>query len=349
MPSLAHPNRIAVVFCQNLNLGRSVSSAATAAKLGDFFQYAIDRPVSLQRQKSALLPIIGKDVEASRVSIYNESVQAKFPLLGLRFKNTSGMHLMQGPVTVFEGSAYAGDARVMDLQPNEERLVSYAMDLGTEVNAVPSTENGRILMVKAVAGVIETRVKNRQVKTYTIKNRNDAERTVLLEHPVDNAYTLVGDKPKESASDVYRFELKVAAAATKALTVTQERDDRVDYTIGTSNDEQIRWIVSLPFGSEKVKAGLKRAMDLRLAKSKTTTELAEVRRQLASILEDQTRMRANVKELPTGSDIHKRLLKKFDEQETQIEKHRADIKKLEGTEHTQDVAFRDYLAGFDAE
>ena len=77
-------------------------AAATAAKMGDFFQYAIDRPVSLQRQKSALLPIVGKDVEASRVSIYNERVQAKFPLLGLRLVNTTGMHLMQGPVTVFE-------------------------------------------------------------------------------------------------------------------------------------------------------------------------------------------------------------------------------------------------------
>jgi len=38
-----------------------------------------------------------------------------------------------------------------------------------------------------------------------------------------------------------------------------------------------------------------------------------------------------------------------DEQETQIEKYRADIKKLEGVEHTQDVAFRAYLAGFSAE
>ena len=31
-------------------------------------------------------------------------------MLGLRLKNTTGSHLMQGPVTVFEGSAYAGDA-----------------------------------------------------------------------------------------------------------------------------------------------------------------------------------------------------------------------------------------------
>src|SRR5262249_54610809 len=86
----------------NLELGRSVSSAASASKLGDFFQYALDRPVSLPRQKSALLPIVGKDVQAQRVSIYNERTQARFPLLGLRFKNTSGLHLMQGPITVFE-------------------------------------------------------------------------------------------------------------------------------------------------------------------------------------------------------------------------------------------------------
>src|SRR5205085_4534118 len=119
---------------RRMDLGQSVNAAASAAKLGDFFQYALNKPVSLPRQKSALLPIVGKDVEASRVSIYNERVQAKFPLLGLRFKNTSGLHLMQGPVTVFEGSNYAGDAQIQDLQPKEERLVSYAIDLGTEVS-----------------------------------------------------------------------------------------------------------------------------------------------------------------------------------------------------------------------
>src|SRR5262249_37297830 len=133
----------------NLELGRSVSSAASASRLGDFFQYALDRPVSLARQKSALLPIGGKDVEARRVSIYNERTQARFPLLGLRFKNTSGLHLMQGPITVFEGSRYAGDARVLDLQPGEERLISYAVDLGMEVDPKVEPSVGRLVQVKA--------------------------------------------------------------------------------------------------------------------------------------------------------------------------------------------------------
>src|SRR5262249_41789124 len=52
-------------FQPGMDLGRSVSSAATAAKLGDYFQYAIDKPVSLPRQKSALLPIVTKEVEAA--------------------------------------------------------------------------------------------------------------------------------------------------------------------------------------------------------------------------------------------------------------------------------------------
>src|SRR5207253_4457676 len=142
---------------EKMKLGDSgVSTMATATKLGDFFQYSIDKPVSLPRQKSAMLPIVNKDVEGARVSIYNERTQAKFPLLGLKFKNTSGLHLMQGPITVFEGSNYAGDARILDLQPNEERLLSYAVDLGTEVNPVPIHDGGRITHVKVVRGVLHT-------------------------------------------------------------------------------------------------------------------------------------------------------------------------------------------------
>src|SRR5438270_9623331 len=153
---------------ETLDLGKSVGTAATASKLGDYFQYAIDHAVNLPRQKSALLPIVGKDVEGERVSIYNERTHAKFPLLGLIFKNTTGMHLTQGPITVYEGGTYAGDARILDLQKDERRLLSYAIDLGTEVQAVPHSDNGRITSIKAVKGIIYTTTKVKDSKTYTI-------------------------------------------------------------------------------------------------------------------------------------------------------------------------------------
>jgi hypothetical protein len=330
--------------------GGGARSVASAAKLGDFFQYSIDKPVSLPRQKSAMLPIVNKDVEGTRVSIYNEWTQAKFPLLGLKLKNTSGLHLMQGPITVFEGSNYAGDARILDLQPNEERLLSYAVDLGTEVNPVPSSDNGRITKVKAVKGVIWTETKVRESKTYTVVNRNDQERVVLVEHPVRNEFKLVDTiKPTETASDFYRFEVKVAPGKTETLTVTEERVVGENVQISDRSDDQIRFFINQTASSQKVKDGLKKALELKWEFEKTRREIGELERQLKTITDDQTRLRANLREMPSTAAAYKRYLEKFDQQETQIEEFQASIKKLQGVEHEQKKKFDDFLADFSAE
>jgi hypothetical protein len=309
----------------------------------------IDRPVTLPRQKSALLPIVGKDVEATRVSIYNEGAQAKFPLLGLRFKNTSGLHLVQGPITVFEGSSYAGDAQIHDLQPKEERLISYAIDLGTEVSPAPAEGNGRITHLKAVKGVLTTTTKLVESRLYTAKNRSEQERTLLIEHPVRHDFKLVDCKPQETADDVYRFELKLPSGATKTLTVKEERLIDSVVSIASQSDEQIRLLLRETVASEAMKKGLQRAMDLRWAVEKTRREAPELKRQHDAIVEDQKRLRANLKEMPSTAKAYKRYLEKFDQQETDIEKLQAEIKKLEAAQHTQQKAFDDFLAAFSAE
>ncbi len=329
-------------LANRMDLGKSVGAAASAAKLGDFFQYAIDKPVTLPRQKSAMLPIVTKDIEGSRVSIYNEKTQAKFPLLGIKLKNTSGLHLMQGPITVFEGSNYAGDSRILDLQPNEERLISYAIDLGTEVNPVKAPESGRLVQVKAFKGIIYTTTKIRDSKTYTIKNRNDVERTVLVEHPVRNEFKLIDtDKPLETASDFYRFQVKVAPGKTETQTVTEERTVGQTIAISNSNDDTIRNFISQTIVSEKVKAGLNTALKLRGELNKTQQEIGELQRQLNIIVQDQARLRANLKEMPATAAAYKRYLKKFDDQETQIEDYQAKIKKLQDVEFGQKSEFED--------
>jgi len=305
--------------------------------------------VTLPRQKSALLPIVGKDVEAQRVSIYNERVQAKFPLLGLRFKNTSGLHLMQGPITVFEGSNYAGDARVQDLQPGEERLLSYAIDLGTEVSPAPAQGNGRITRLKAVKGVVTTTTKVVESRLYTAKNRSGQGRTLLVEHPVRHDFKLVDCKPAETAADVYRFELKLPAGETKALTVKEERLIDSSVSISSQSDDQIRILLRETVPSEAMKKGLERALELRGAVEKTKREAAELSRQLGAITEDQKRLRANLKEMPETAKAYKRYLEKFDQQETQIESLQAEIKKLQAAQHSQQKALDDFLAGFTVE
>ena len=62
--------------------GSGVSTMATATKLGDFFQYAIDKPVTLPRQKSALLPIVNKDVQGERVQHLQRAHPGQVPPAG---------------------------------------------------------------------------------------------------------------------------------------------------------------------------------------------------------------------------------------------------------------------------
>jgi hypothetical protein len=243
-----------------------VGNAATAGALGDFFQYTIDHPVSLARQKSAMLPIVGKDVEGQKVSIYNQSVQAKHPLLGLKFKNTSGAHLNQGPITVFEGSVYAGDTRVLDVQPNEERLVSYAIDLGTEVDPQIGAGTQRITSVKAVKGIVTTVTKVMEEKKYRIINRSQTDRTLLIEHAnrTNQQFKLVDtEKPIEDTPEVYRFQTPVKAGETKTFTVKEERDVSTSVALSNNNDDQIRYFINLSEASPALKQKLQAALKIK--------------------------------------------------------------------------------------
>jgi hypothetical protein len=256
---------------------------------------------------------------------------------------------MQGPITVFEGSNYAGDARILDLQPNEERLISYAIDLGCEVSPAPAQSNGRITNLKAVKGILYTTTKIRESRLYTVKNRNEQERTLLVEHPVRHDFKLVDCKATETAADVYRFEVKVPSGATRTQTVTEERDLGTTVSISNQSDEQIRILLQEPAANDKLKAGLKQAQSLRWDLEKTRREIAEQQTQLNVIVTDQGRLRANLKEMPSTAAAYKRYLEKFDQQETQIEKYQADIKKLQTQQHAQQKAFDDFLANFSSE
>ena len=334
----------------NMDLGGSVASAATGMRSGDYFQYAIDHAVSLPRQKSALLPIVGQDVEGQRVSIYNEGTHAKFPLLGLVLKNTTGMHLTQGPVTVYEGSTYAGDARIADLQKNERRLLSYAIDLGTEVHAVPHSDNGRITSVKVVKGILYTTTKVKDSKTYTVANRNDVDRVLLIEHPNRTDFKLTSkDQPWETARDVHRFKVTVPAGKTVPFTVSEEKDFGSQVVLTNSDDQSIRVVINQKVTSDKVKAALQRALELRGKMAASQRELQQQVRQLADITADQDRLRKNLKEMPPTAAAYKRYLKKFDDQETQIEKYQALIKELQDSEHAQRKTYESFLSNLDVE
>jgi septal ring factor EnvC (AmiA/AmiB activator) len=131
--------------------------------------------------------------------------------------------------------------------------------------------------------------------------------------------------------------------------VTEERVINQGFQVSNIDDNQIRIFLNNPITSDKVKKGLKEALDLRWAVAKTQRDIGEQQQQLKVITDDQARLRANLKEMPSTAAAYKRYLEKFDAQETQIEQYQAEIKKLQGVEFKQKKELEDYLANFSAE
>jgi hypothetical protein len=333
-------------LAERMDLG-AVQSAATATKLGDYFQYLIDHPVNLARQKSALLPVVGSDVEAARVSIYNPAVHPKHPLLGLKFKNTTGANLAQGPITVIEGSTYAGDARILDVQPGEERLLAYAIDLGMEVKPETGESTARITSLKAQKGIIHISRTFREERVYKAVNRADTDRTLLIEHPnrTNQQFKLVDTpKPVEETADLWRFRVEVPAGKSAELKVIEERPAGEEMVLTNANDDQIRFIISLNEAGPELREQLKKALGLKAKWDGVRRELQRVQADLQRITQDQERIRRNLKETPKEAEVYEVYLKKLSEQEKEIDALTGKQKELTAAEHEAKTTYEDFLA-----
>jgi hypothetical protein len=205
-----------------INATSSVHSLASAAKLGELFQYTVPG-VSLPRQRSAMIPIITDDIEVERLSIYNAGVLAKNPLTGARVKNTTDKHLLAGPVTVLDNSAYAGDARVDNLPPGQERLLSYGVDLQMLVDSTKNKEESQVITGKIIKGVLQLTYKYFSNQEYLADNKSDHEKTLIIEHPLRPGWKLVDTlKPIETTDSLYRFKGQVGTGKTSKLVVKEE-------------------------------------------------------------------------------------------------------------------------------
>jgi hypothetical protein len=332
-----------------VELARGVESVATAAKMGELFYFTIGKPVDLPRRQSAMLPIINSTIQAEKVSIYNASVLAKNPLNGAYLTNDTGLKMLGGPLTIFDGGMYAGDATIDNFAPKDKRLVSYAIDLDVTVDST-SQDTNRITALKIVQGVLQVKRLLTWTQKYVVKNKADEQRQLIIEHPFRPDRTLVEPaKFEEKTSALYRFRLPVKKDSSAELLAREEKVASEEIAILSGSTDSLIVYSKNEKITKKVRDALLEAIRMKQEMTASQNQLERLTGQLDTIQSGQDRLRKNIQTVGRDSELGRRYLKKLSEEEDQIEQLNRMIQETRNKTEEQRRALANYLKNLDVE
>jgi hypothetical protein len=316
------------------------SAAASGQELGDLFEYKLKDRVTLKKNQSALVPIAQTEIQAEKVSLWSGTSGSGRPLRGLWLKNTSSLTFDSGSFSVLENEVFAGEGLLDPIKPWERRLISYATDLGLVVEASKNSQPQHVIRVKISKGVL-TQISELHERTlYTARNQEDSKRVLVIEHAArpDWQFAKGSAEPEERAPGGYRFRMEVPSKATASLPIEEVRTLSTTYELSNLGDEQIALFVKQGTITPEMAQALGKISAQKAVVAKFEEEMDDRQKDIDRIVEDQGRLRENMKAL-RGSAEEKALLQRYtrqlDDQETQLDSLR---KKIRDTEAQRDQA-----------
>ena len=314
-----------------------VETAASGAEIGGLFEYKIENPVTITRNRSALIPIVQTKMDGERVSIFRENaVEANVndeeetkqpnprPMSGLLLKNITQTTFEGGSMTVLDHDAYAGEALMERLKPKEQRLISFALDLGTLVKIEEKEDREPSRLVKVVNGVFELHYFRTDKKIYTLTNQTDREKVVYIEHPVRENWILSENsaKPDYTTGRFYRFRLELKPFETKEIAVTENQGMKDSYALLTLSPKDLELFVARKYIDETTRVKLAKLIELRMQINQINAKLTASDKENEEITKDQARFRENIEALsktPEAKQLIARYIAKANEQESRLE------------------------------
>lgn len=311
----------------------SVDTQTRERQVGDLFEYAIEKPVTVRRNQSALVPIVLKPFAGRSVLLYQKAARAENPVRCVEFENTTGLTLEGGPVTVLDDGSYVGEAMLDTMKPNEHRLVGYAVELGVRVFDNIDSHDGAVTRVTVKKGALRTHAARVVKTTYTFASKADREQVLYLDHPRDGGKWKLGGaaKPHETTENHWRFKLPLPPNATTKFVVQQEQTAWQTYGIAEVTDEQFGAWVSASWLDRPTEAAVRDVLAARAEAAGFESKLGEVAKERTAITADQKRLRENLGSLgdrATEKELRERFVRTLGKQEDRLEELKAEEARL---------------------
>ncbi len=309
----------------------TVAAPAEGAERGELFEYRFDNPVTVRNGESAMLPFLQQKVAARKLLILSTAA-SEFPRNAAEITNNTGKTLDGGPITVFDGNTYAGEALMETVKAGDKRLVSYAVDLGTRVATKLDSSSDLVREIHVRRGVLTVRTAQQETKTYTVHNVDAKPKTLIVEHPIRQGYRVVKPQPSETTASAYRFEVKLAAQGTEKLPVTEERLMDQSVTLANTSPEFLGTYIQNKDLDETARKQLERIADQKRLIAENDGAIQRGDQEINSLVEDQERLRQNISTLNQVSGQQEQVqnyARRLSAQETQLaalRDHQAELK-----------------------
>ena len=293
----------------------------------DYFEYALTQPVTIHKNESAMVPILQQELPADHVTLWSEKEST--PLRAVWLENKSKLTLDSGSFSIFEGGEFAGEGLLDPIHPGEKRLLSYAADKAVRVKVTARDNQRKLNHVQIQHGVVVETYMNVASVTYSATNSADLGREVLVEHPrANNGWTLDGDlKPAETAPNLYRFRVPVAAQSTATLEV-RERGPVSTTVLLSSDENQSEYLLNLVKRAPDAVDKLKPLIDAQTALADLEQRIGESKKVEKDAASDEARCRENLTALK-GNDAAKRFVDELNSAEDRLQTARKKTADLE--------------------
>jgi hypothetical protein len=313
----------------------SIVAEASAGALGELFEYRIAQPVTIRKNESALLPFLQQPIEARKLLIYSEH-GSQHPTNAAELTNNSGKTLDGGPITVFDGGAYGGEALMETLKTGDKRLISYAVDLGTRITEAFGSKQAVVREIHANRGILTTKLAVEETRTYTVKNVDKKAKTLIIEHPLRQGYVLLNQKPAEKTAAAYRFEIQLAAGGSQEFAVAEERVFDQTYAVTSLTPDVLLSYVRNRNLSDAGRQQLQRIADQKSQIAANDRALQETEAQVRDLTTDEDRIRRNISSLNSVSgqqqqvqnyarqlDLHEQQLATLRDRQAELQKKKS--------------------------
>ena len=310
-----------------------------AGDLGELFEYRFSTPVTVKKDESAMLPFLQQKIGSRKLLIYSESY-GEHPMNAAELTNSTGKTLDGGPITVFDAASYAGEALMTTLKTGDKRLISYAVDLGTRVTTQFDSSRNIVREIHVNRGMLTARSAMQETRTYTIRNVDQKPKTLIIEHSQRPEYKLLGQKPTETTTNAYRFEVKLGSDSTEKFPVSEERVYDTTTAVSSLTPDVLLTYVQNKAISDAGRRQLQQIVDLKRQIADLDSQTRQLDGDINSQTQDQNRIRQNMMSLNQVSgqqDQVQKYARQLATQEGQLatmRDHQSDLKKQRVTQES---------------